>query len=74
MILFPFCKQRESAVHFLYLDCLFQGKEAEARVTIFRKTEESYCLKLKASREFYSKVSSQGNYLVTALKLNIKQG
>lgn len=33
-----------------------QGKEAEARVTIFRKTEESYSLKLKASREFYSKV------------------
>ncbi|XP_045128920.1 proliferation-associated protein 2G4-like [Portunus trituberculatus] len=33
-----------------------QGKEAEARVTVFRKTEESYSLKLKASREFFSKV------------------
>jgi len=33
-----------------------QGKESEARVTIFRKTEESYSLKLKASREFFCMV------------------
>lgn len=33
-----------------------QGKEMDARVTIFRATEEVYSLKLKTSREFYSKV------------------
>ncbi|XP_066952945.1 proliferation-associated protein 2G4 [Macrobrachium rosenbergii] len=33
-----------------------QGREQEARVTVFRKTDETYNLKLKASREFYSKV------------------
>ncbi|KAK3862662.1 hypothetical protein Pcinc_019208 [Petrolisthes cinctipes] len=33
-----------------------QGKETEARVTVFRKTEETYNLKLKASRDFFSKV------------------
>ncbi|XP_064093588.1 proliferation-associated protein 2G4-like isoform X1 [Macrobrachium nipponense] len=32
-----------------------QGREQEARVTVFRKTDETYNLKLKASREFYSK-------------------
>lgn len=33
-----------------------QGKEQDTRVTIFRKTDETYNLKLKASRQFYSKV------------------
>lgn len=42
----------------------FKGKEAEARVTVFRKTEESYSLKLKASREFFSKVCVHLIYLV----------
>ncbi|MCL4120524.1 UNVERIFIED_CONTAM: hypothetical protein GTU68_060318 [Idotea baltica] len=28
----------------------------ESRVTVYRKTDEAYSLKLKASREFYSKV------------------
>jgi len=33
-----------------------QGKEMDARVTIFRKTDETYSLKMKTSREFFSKV------------------
>ncbi|OXU28130.1 hypothetical protein TSAR_008576, partial [Trichomalopsis sarcophagae] len=33
------------------------GKEQDTRVTIFKKTEETYQLKLKASRSFYSEVS-----------------
>lgn len=32
------------------------GKEANSRVTIYKKTEEIYQLKLKASRAFYSEV------------------
>ncbi|MCL4120523.1 UNVERIFIED_CONTAM: hypothetical protein GTU68_060318 [Idotea baltica] len=32
------------------------GREMESRVTVYRKTDEAYSLKLKASREFYSKV------------------
>ncbi|RXG55554.1 Proliferation-associated protein 2G4 [Armadillidium vulgare] len=32
------------------------GREMESRVTIYRKTDEVYSLKLKASKEFYSKV------------------
>ncbi|XP_058810168.1 proliferation-associated protein 2G4 isoform X2 [Phymastichus coffea] len=33
------------------------GKEQDTRATIFKKTEETYQLKLKASRMFYSEVS-----------------
>ncbi|CAL4113968.1 unnamed protein product [Meganyctiphanes norvegica] len=33
-----------------------QGREMDARVTIFRKTDETYSLKMKTSREFFSKV------------------
>ncbi|XP_037784252.1 proliferation-associated protein 2G4-like [Penaeus monodon] len=33
-----------------------QGREMDARVTIFRKTDEIYHLKLKASREFFAQV------------------
>lgn len=50
----------------------FKGKEAEARVTVFRKTEESYSLKLKASREFFSKVCVHFFYLVLYKLSSIK--
>lgn len=33
-----------------------QSREMDSRITIFRKTDEIYNLKLKASREFFSKV------------------
>lgn len=33
------------------------GREQDTRVTIYKKTEETYQLKLKASRMFYSEVS-----------------
>ncbi|XP_014219625.1 proliferation-associated protein 2G4 [Copidosoma floridanum] len=35
------------------------GKEQDTRVTIYKKTEENYQLKLKASRMFYSAVSHE---------------
>lgn len=55
----------------IYCTCLFQvyamdvlvstgegvGREQDTRVTIYKKTEETYQLKLKASRMFYSEVS-----------------
>jgi len=39
-----------------------QGKEKDAKVTVYKKTDETYMLKMKSSREFFSKVSkSVGN-------------
>lgn len=35
---------------------MFQGREMDTRCTIYKKTEEVYQLKLKASRMFYSEV------------------
>lgn len=35
---------------------MVQGKESNSRVTIYKKTDETYQLKLKASRTFYSEV------------------
>jgi len=35
------------------------GREKNAKVTIYKKTDETYMLKMKTSREFYSKVSKQ---------------
>ena len=34
------------------------GREKDAKITIYKKTDESYMLKMKTSREFYSKVKS----------------
>lgn len=34
-----------------------QGREMDTRCTIYKKTDEVYQLKLKASRMFYSEVS-----------------
>jgi hypothetical protein len=36
---------------------LLQGRELDTRVTIYKKTDETYQLKLKASRMFYSEVT-----------------
>jgi hypothetical protein len=34
-----------------------QGRELDTRVTIYKKTDETYQLKLKSSRMFYSEVT-----------------
>jgi len=55
----------EFAVHEVYaVDVLIstgdgQGKEKEGKITVYKKTEDSYMLKMKTSREFYSKVQKQ---------------
>merc|ERR1712055_445180 len=36
-----------------------QGKEKTAKITIYKKTDETYTLKMKTSREFFSKVGKQ---------------
>ena len=36
-----------------------QGRERDAKITIYKKTEDTYMLKMKTSREFFSKVSKQ---------------
>jgi len=36
-----------------------QGKERDSKVTVFKKTEETYMLKMKNSREFFSAVSKK---------------
>merc|ERR1712126_397210 len=36
-----------------------QGREKNAKITIYKKTEDTYMLKMKTSREFFSKVSKQ---------------
>jgi len=36
-----------------------QGREKDAKITIYKKTEDTYMLKMKTSREFFSKVSKQ---------------
>lgn len=35
------------------------GREKDAKITIYKKTEDTYMLKLKTSREFFSKISKQ---------------
>jgi hypothetical protein len=41
-----------------------QGREKDAKITIYKKTEDTYMLKLKTSREFYSKVRAQEFFLL----------
>eukprot|EP00088_Acartia_fossae_P035362 TRINITY_DN3642_c0_g1_i1.p1 TRINITY_DN3642_c0_g1~~TRINITY_DN3642_c0_g1_i1.p1 ORF type:complete len:400 (-),score=104.84 TRINITY_DN3642_c0_g1_i1:518-1621(-) len=36
-----------------------QGREKDAKVTVYKRTDETYMLKMKTSREFYSKVCKQ---------------
>merc|ERR1711878_17397 len=35
------------------------GRERDAKITIYKKTDDTYMLKMKTSREFYSKVGKQ---------------
>merc|ERR1712066_1056208 len=35
------------------------GKEKEGKITVYKKTDDTYMLKMKTSREFYSKVQKQ---------------
>merc|ERR1711973_727462 len=55
----------EFSVHEVYaVDVLIstgegQGREKNAKITIYKKTEDTYMLKMKTSREFFSKVSKQ---------------
>merc|ERR1712218_715743 len=55
----------EFALHEVYaVDVLIssgegQGREKTAKITIYKKTDETYMLKMKTSREFFSKVSKQ---------------
>merc|ERR1712024_17973 len=55
----------EFALHEVYaVDVLIssgegQGREKDAKITIYKKTEDTYMLKMKTSREFYSKVGKQ---------------
>jgi len=55
----------EFAVHEVYaVDVLIstgegQGKEKEGKITVYKKTDDTYMLKMKTSREFYSKVQKQ---------------
>eukprot|EP00092_Neocalanus_flemingeri_P015464 GFUD01016741.1.p1 GENE.GFUD01016741.1~~GFUD01016741.1.p1 ORF type:complete len:389 (-),score=131.53 GFUD01016741.1:318-1484(-) len=55
----------EFALHEVYaVDVLIssgegQGREKDAKITVYKKTEDTYMLKMKTSREFFSKVSKQ---------------
>jgi len=55
----------EFALHEVYaVDVLIssgdgQGREKDAKITVYKKTDDTYMLKMKTSREFYSKVSKQ---------------
>merc|ERR1711994_1048570 len=55
----------EFSVHEVYaVDVLITsgeglGREKDANITVYKKTDDTYMLKMKTSREFYSKVSKQ---------------
>jgi len=55
----------EFALHEVYaVDVLIstgegQGREKEAKITVYKKTDDTYMLKMKTSREFFSKVNKQ---------------
>merc|ERR1711936_1269165 len=55
----------EFSVHEVYaVDVLMTsgeglGRERDAKITVYKKTEDTYMLRMKTSREFYSKVSKQ---------------
>ena len=38
------------------------GRERDAKITIYKKTDDTYMLKMKTSREFYSKVRSHAPF------------
>jgi len=57
--------KHEFLVHEVYaVDVLIStgdgiGKEKESKTTVYKKTDDTYMLKMKTSREFYSKVQKQ---------------
>ncbi|KAF4516882.1 hypothetical protein B566_EDAN011226 [Ephemera danica] len=50
------------------------GREGDARVSIYKKTEETYQLKLKASRTFYAEVSHKYGNMPFNLRLLPEEG
>lgn len=55
------------------LDCLVstgegRGKEKEARCTVFKRTEHTYQLKMKASRAFFSEVEKKSSMMPFTLR------
>ena len=53
--------------------CL-QGREGDARVSIYKKTEETYQLKLKASRMLYAEVNNKYGNMPFNLRLLAEEG
>lgn len=57
--------KHEFALHEVYaVDVLVSsgegtGRERDAKITIYKKTEDTYMLKMKTSREFFSKIGKQ---------------
>lgn len=39
------------------------GKEKDVKVTVYKRTDQTYMLKMKSSREFFSKVSKQVGFM-----------
>ncbi|CAB3363544.1 Hypothetical predicted protein [Cloeon dipterum] len=50
------------------------GREGDARVSIFKKTEETYQLKLKASRMFYAEISNKYGTMPFNIRLLPEEG
>ncbi|XP_059487690.1 proliferation-associated protein 2G4 [Neocloeon triangulifer] len=50
------------------------GREGDARVSIFKRTEETYQLKLKASRMFYAEISNKYGTMPFNLRLLQEEG
>jgi curved DNA binding protein len=45
-----------------------QGREKDSKVTVYKKTDETYMLKMKHSREFYSSVSKKHGLMPFTLR------
>lgn len=45
-----------------------QGREKEAKVTVYKKTDETYMLKMKNSREFFSQVTKKHGLMPFTLR------
>jgi hypothetical protein len=45
------------------------GRERDAKITVYKKTDETYMLKMKNSREFFSQVICSAD--LTTLKLAV---
>lgn len=45
-----------------------QGKERDAKISVYKKTDETYMLKMKHSREFFSQVSKKHGLMPFTLR------